>query len=36
MTRSLPLLDRADRRILDLLQGDGALANVDLAQKVAL
>jgi Lrp/AsnC family leucine-responsive transcriptional regulator len=29
-------LDRADRRILELLQDDGALTNVELAQKVAL
>jgi Lrp/AsnC family leucine-responsive transcriptional regulator len=29
-------LDRTDRKILDLLQRDGRLANVELAEKVAL
>jgi len=29
-------LDRTDRKILDLLQRDGRLSNVDLAEKVAL
>jgi Lrp/AsnC family leucine-responsive transcriptional regulator len=29
-------LDRADRRILEIVQNDGRIANVDLAQKVAL
>jgi Lrp/AsnC family leucine-responsive transcriptional regulator len=36
MTAPAPALDRADRRILDLLQENGALPNVELAQKVAL
>lgn len=32
----LPLLDRTDRRILELLQQDGALSNQDLADRVGL
>lgn len=30
------LLDRTDRRIMAVLQGDGRISNVDLARKVAL
>lgn len=36
MKAALPELDRADRRMLALLQQNGRISNVDLAQKVAL
>jgi Lrp/AsnC family transcriptional regulator, leucine-responsive regulatory protein len=36
MKNPAPELDRADRRMLALLQEDGRISNVDLAQKVAL
>ena len=32
----LPELDRTDRRLLDLLQQDGSLSNLELAEKVGL
>jgi Lrp/AsnC family transcriptional regulator, leucine-responsive regulatory protein len=32
----IPSLDRTDRKLLELLQGDGRLTNLELAEKVAL
>ena len=36
MDNSLPLLDRLDRRILRVLQGDAGLSNLELAERVGL
>ena len=34
--RTLPELDKFDRRILELLQEDGTLSNVELAERIHL
>ena len=36
MTRDIPDIDRIDRRILDVLQRDGRISNLKLAEQVAL
>ncbi|MDF1763293.1 MAG: Lrp/AsnC family transcriptional regulator [Oleibacter sp.] len=36
VTKSLVELDRTDRRLLELLQNDGSLSNLELADKVGL